>query len=257
MREVNVKINQSIEKGVSILNCFSPSEQYLSVEAICKKIKMPRATAYRILFTLEQTGLIHYNADDATYCLGIKLYEYGGLVLDRFSIRKAASSFLNSLHQEIQTSVLLAALEDHHLIYLDTRVQPSGLYYTTMTGHMRDPHYGALGKCLMAFQSEEMVLKILNRFPLIPYTAQSITSTEQFLKRLENVRKDGYYLDVEEVIPNVIAIAVPIHDKWKNVIAACGIAAPKDFVMQQGTEKAIEMIQRYVTLIEKEFRDHY
>ena len=71
------------------------------------------------------------------------------------------------------------------------------------------------------------------------------------------MRKDGYYLDVDEVMPDIIAIAVPIHDKWKNVIAACGIAAPKDFVMQLGIEKAIEIIHRYVILIEKEFRDHY
>ena len=31
-----------------------------------------------------------------------------------------------------------------------------------------------------------------------------------------------------------------------------GIAAPKDFVMQLGIEKTIEIIQRYVTLIEKD-----
>lgn len=257
MREINVKINQSIEKGVNILDCFSLSEQHLTVEAICKKLNMPRATAYRILFTLEQTGLIHYNEDDATYCLGIKLFEYGGLVLDRFSIRQAASSYLNSMHQEIQASVLLTALEDTKLIYLDSRVQTSGLHYTTMSGHMRDPHYGAFGKCLMAFKPKETVLKILEHYPLIPYTPQSVTITEQFLERLENVRNDDYYLDIDEVIPNVIAIAIPIRNKWGKVVAACGIASPKEFIVQQGIENVIETIRRYVALIEKEFKDHY
>ena len=44
-------------------------------------VDIPKPTAYRLLFTMEKLGLVHYNSEDATYCLGMKMFEYGGVVL--------------------------------------------------------------------------------------------------------------------------------------------------------------------------------
>ena len=80
MRDVKVKINQSLEKAISILDCFSVDTQYLTIENICKLVDIPKPTAYRLLVTMETLGLVHYNSKDSTYCLGMKMFEYGGVV---------------------------------------------------------------------------------------------------------------------------------------------------------------------------------
>ena len=69
MRDVNVKLNQSLEKAIRILDCFSFDTQYQTIDNICKLVKMPKPTVYRLLYTMETLGLIHYNREDSTYCL--------------------------------------------------------------------------------------------------------------------------------------------------------------------------------------------
>jgi IclR family KDG regulon transcriptional repressor len=257
MREVNVKINQSIEKAAAILECFSPSEQYLTVESICKQLNQPRPTVYRILYTMEQLGLIHYNQNDATYCLGIKLIQYGGLVLDRISIKKAASSSLSALHHEIGSSVLLAIVEDQRLVYVDNRSQLDGIKYTSMIGRLRDPHYGALGKIILAYKEEDEINAILHKYPLIHYTQNSIVSNEVFLERMKTARQEGYYLDIEEVIPDIIAIGVPVFNRFNDAIASCAIVGRKEFIENIGIQHCIDLLQRYCHLISKEFIDNF
>ena len=145
MREVKVKTNQSLEKTIAILDCFSVDTQYLTIENICKMVDIPKPTAYRLLFTMEKLGLVHYNSEDATYCLGMKMFEYGGVVLKRLNVINVASPYLTALHHETGFTVLLAILEGNNLIYIDKRSTVEGLSYTSTIGRFRDSHYGALG----------------------------------------------------------------------------------------------------------------
>ena len=41
MREINIKLNQSLEKAISILDCFSIDTQYQTIENICKLVNIP------------------------------------------------------------------------------------------------------------------------------------------------------------------------------------------------------------------------
>src|SRR4051812_3219183 len=177
MRDVNIKLNQSLEKAISILDCFSFDTQYQTIENICKLVNMPKPTVYRLLYTMETLGLIHYNSEDSTYCLGMKMFEYGGVVFERLNVINASSPYLTALHHKTGFSVLLAILEGDHLVYIDKRVTIEGIGYTSKIGRFRDPHYGALGKVLMAYLEESKVKKMLKTSPLIKYTNFSITDS--------------------------------------------------------------------------------
>ena len=130
MREVNIKLNQSLEKAVSILDCFSIDTQHQTIENICKLVNMPKPTAYRLLFTMETLGLVHYNSEDSTYCLGMKMFEYGGVV-NRLNVINAASPYLTALHHKTGFTVLLAILEGNHLVYIDKRETIESIGYTS------------------------------------------------------------------------------------------------------------------------------
>ncbi|MCQ6281483.1 IclR family transcriptional regulator [Bacillus sp. EB600] len=242
MRDVNVKLNQSLEKAISILDCFSHDSQYQTIENICKLVDIPKATAYRLLYTMETLGLIHYNQKDSTYCLGLKMFEYGGVVIGRLNIINVASPYLTALHHKTGFTVLLAILEGDHLVYIDKRVTLEGVGYTSTIGRFRDPHYGALGKVLMAYLEEPEIKKLLRTAPLIKYTNYSITDPEAFLKQLQQIREQGYYVDNEEVIYNVTAVAAPIKNKWNEVIAAVTVVGPKDTINEYSVSEIIQSI---------------
>ena len=252
MRDVNVKLNQSLEKAIKILDCFSFDTQYQTIDNICKLVKMPKPTVYRLLYTMETLGLIHYNREDSTYCLGMKMFEYGGIIIDRLNIINTSHSYLTALHHKTGFSVLLAILEGDHLVYIDKRVTNESLGYTSTIGRFRDPHYGALGKVLMAYLEESEINKMLKTSPLIKYTNFSITDPTTFLERAQQIREQGYFIDNEEVILGVTAIAAPIKNKWNQVIAAVTVVGPKNEVHEYSISEMVQNVCHYSNLISAE-----
>jgi DNA-binding IclR family transcriptional regulator len=252
MRDVNVKLNQSIEKAISILDCFSLDSQYQTIENICMLVNIPKPTAYRLLYTMETLGMVHYNEKEATYCLGMKMFEYGGIVLGRLNVINAASPYLTALHHKTGYTVLLAILEGDNLIYIDKRSTAEGIGYTSTIGRFRDPHYGALGKVLMAYLEDSEIIKLLEKSPLKKYTNQSITDTAAFLMKAKEIREQGYYIDIEEVVPEVIAVAAPIKNKWDQVIAAVTVAGPKNEIQEYSVTELVKDICHYTDQISLE-----
>ena len=252
MRDVKVKINQSLEKAISILDCFSVDAQYQTIENICKLVDIPKPTAYRLLFTMETLGLVHYNSKDSTYCLGMKMFEYSGVVLKRLNVINIASPYLTALHHKTGFTVLLAILEGNHLVYIDKRITAEGLSYTSTIGRFRDSHYGALGKVLMAYLEESKIKKMLEISPLIEYTDYSITDTATFLERAMQTREQGYYIDDEEVILGVTAVAAPIKNKWDQVIAAVTVVGPKNKMHEYPLTEIVQSLCHYTNLISLE-----
>ncbi|WP_203554044.1 IclR family transcriptional regulator [Bacillus sp. B15-48] len=252
MRDVNIKLNQSIEKAKSILDCFAYDQQYLTIEYICKVVEIPKPTAYRLLYTMETLGLIHYNEKDATYCLGMKMFEYGGIVLGRLQVINVANQYLSALHHETGFTVLLAILEGGNLIYIDKRATREGFGYTSTIGRFRDPHYGALGKVLMAYLDEDMILKLLQKTPLKKYTEYSITDPAIFLEKMKQTKQQGYYIDNEEVVLNITAVAAPIKNKFGEIIAAVTVAGPKEEIQNYSLSKLVKNTCHYTDLISTE-----
>lgn len=252
MRDVKVKINQSLEKAINILDCFTIDTQYQSIENICKLVNIPKPTAYRLLYTMETLGLIHYNQEDSTYCLGMKMFEYGGIVLERLSVINAAGPYLTALHHKTGFSALLAILEGKHLVYIDKRVTKEGIGYTSTIGRFRDPHYGALGKVLMAYLEESEILKILQKAPLIKYTNYSITDSSAFLEQARKIREQGYFIDNDEVILDVTAVAAPIKNRWGQVVAAVTVVGPKNKLHEYPISEVVKDVCHYTDLISRE-----
>jgi IclR family transcriptional regulator, KDG regulon repressor len=252
MRDVNIKLNQSLEKAISILDCFSFDTQYQTIENICKLVNIPKPTAYRLLYTMETLGLIHYNSEDSTYCLGMKMFEYGGVVLERLNVINSSSPYLTALHHKTGFSVLLAILEGNHLVYIDKRVTMESIGYTSTIGRFRDPHYGALGKVLMAYLEESKVKKMLKTSPLIKYTNFSITDSTTFLERAQQIREQGYFIDNEEVILGVTAVAAPIKNKWDQVIAAVTVVGPKNEIYEYSISEIVQSVCDCTNLVSAE-----
>lgn len=250
MREINIKNNQSIDRTAQILNCFSFDSQFQTLETIARLTKLPKASAYRLLYSLERHGLVYYNEADGTYSLGIKMLEFGGIVLERFSIRGIASPYLNTLHLNTGCMVLLGVIENDRLIYIDRRESHPRMGYTARIGGMRDPHRGILGKTLMAYLDDQKIDDLLNKFPLKKYTDQSIADPALMKLKLKEIRTKGYGIDIDETTMGTIGVALPIRNKWNQVIAAVSVVGPKD--IPHTIPKLLEQVSQCVCQISED-----
>jgi DNA-binding IclR family transcriptional regulator len=217
---------QALERALDILDCFSFQERALSLTEVVKRTGLNKTTVKRLISNLTTRGYLQQDLQSKKYQLGMRLFELGGIVFSSFSLRQAASYPMTKLQAESGATVLLAVNMEDQLVYVDKREGQGIIRISSEVGWRRPLNYGMLGMVLMSSIDSQDVKRILKKFPLKSYTPLSITDTDVFILRLEQIREQGYVLEKEEAVENVIGIAAPIRDYSRQVVAAMGIALP-------------------------------
>jgi len=242
MREVNMKPTKSIDKAIKLLNCFSYGKQFLTINEISKMANIPKSTTYRLLCTLESYKFIYYNPEDLTYCLGIKMLEYGAIVLERSKIIPIARPFIVDLNQKTGFSVNLTVKEEDRLLFIDKSESFISLQYSTTVGRSRDLHYSSAGKIFMADLDEQTVQEILAHSPLKKYTNFSIAENEEFLNELKKVKEQGYAIDDNESNLNALAVSAAIRNAQDGIVAVITAVGPRQLIMDYPLSKLVTQV---------------
>lgn len=253
MREVNMKPTKSIDKAIKLLNCFSYGKQHLTINEISKMVNIPKSTTYRLLCTLESYKFIYYNPDDLTYCLGIKMLEYGAIVLERSKIIPIARPFIIELNKKTGFSVNLTVKEEDRLLFIDKSESFIALQYSTTVGRSRDLHYGSAGKIFMAEHDEHTVREMLTQSPLKKYTDFSITNTDLFLDELKKVKEQGYAIDNNESNLNAMAVSAAIRNAHNQIVAVITAVGPHQLISDYPVSKLITQVTDCASQISLKF----
>ena len=67
----------ALQRGLQLLQQFTREEPAHTSAALARKLEMPRASVFRMLYTLEQMGFVERGADGVTYRLGLGVLRLG------------------------------------------------------------------------------------------------------------------------------------------------------------------------------------
>jgi IclR family KDG regulon transcriptional repressor len=215
---------QSLERALDILECFSFQKRDLSLSDIVRLTGLNKTTVKRIAANLVSRGYLQLNSGSKYYKLGMRLFEFGGIVFSSLSLRESTIYPMSRLQKQTDATVLLGVEMDDQLVYIDKREGGGMIRILSDVGFRRPLHYGMLGMTLMAHLDPQRIRNILKKMPLQIHTPYSITDIDAFGLRLEKIRKNGYLLEREEAVEGIIGIAAPIRDYSRQVVAAVGIA---------------------------------
>jgi IclR family KDG regulon transcriptional repressor len=235
--------NRSLERALQILCAFSVETQHLSLGQLSQAVNLAKPTVFRLCSTLNKYDFLRYDVATKQYSLGLKLFELGGIVFASFSLRKIASFHLDQLQARLGRTTFLGILRDDELVYIDKKEDVRNpIRFASHIGRRRPPYFGMLGQVLMAYLSESEVDRLLVKYPLIAFTAKSITDPKAFKKRLEKIREQGSFVDEEGAIEGITGIAAPVRDFTGNVVAAIGAG----FISSSVDGKGVRKIQNEV-----------
>ena len=223
-----------LEKSIKIFDIFSYGHDSFTLSEIKKKTGLPKTTVFRILKTFERAGFFKYDPDQETYSLGLRFLELGGLVYSSLSVRKAAAPYMDALSNSLKATILLGVMKDDQLFYIDKREMDSIIRVTSHIGLKRPPYFGMLGKILLAHMDSKEINRLLNLYPPTKITPKTITNMDQILENLEKAKKQGYYVEQDEIVEGLLGVGVPIRDFSGNVVAALGATQPV-FQIKDGT----------------------
>jgi IclR family KDG regulon transcriptional repressor len=217
---------QALERALDILDCFNFQHRELSLADVVYRTGLNKTTAKRLISNLTTRGYLQQDPQTRKYQLGMRLFELGGVVFSSFSLRRAAAYPMTGLQNKTGATVLLGVRMEDQLVYVDKREGDGMIRISSDVGWRRPLHYGMLGMVLMASLESKEVDRILKKYPLEAHTPFSITDSDAFSLRLEEIRVQGYAVEKEEAVEGLVGIAAPIKDYSRRVVAALGLALP-------------------------------
>jgi DNA-binding IclR family transcriptional regulator len=212
-------------KALELLSVFSFREPRLSLADLASRTGIPRATAFRLLSTLEQSGFL--DKVHGAYQLGIKCFVLGNIVAGGLDLRETARPHLAALRESTRETTQIAILDHWQVVYLERMLSPLSVgYMRSRAGAILPAYCTSLGKTLLAFRPEAEVEAWAATQKFAALTPHTITSAKRLLKELAAIRERGYGLDQEEREKGVTCLAAPICNHTGDVVAAISVAGP-------------------------------
>jgi DNA-binding IclR family transcriptional regulator len=218
----------AVQRAVEVLEILATSRKDATLSELTEITKVPKSSLFRILVTLEATGMVHHDYERKKFGLGVKLLELGTAKLGKIDLSPTARPFLERLARDTQECVYLGVL-DHGQVILVQHLDNQAMWsIVTRLGNTSPAHCTAIGQVLLAGLSEEEVSRIIAERGLKRYTKKTITSETALRKRLAEVRTQGYALVDGEYKSDLCAVAAPIRDHNGSITAAVMIALPSN-----------------------------
>ncbi len=219
---------QSVDRAVHLLRAVaSAGGAGAGTVALGEVCGLNRATAWRILSTLEAHGLVVCDRSTNQWSIGHGLGEIvrtSGLD----AVMQNAHRVLERLAAKTGETAALAVLRDGALVYVD-EVAPASIVSAAWSGRTISLHATSTGKVLLAWTPEEEMTTLLPR-RLKRFTDTTITDRPSLWQDLARTRERGYATCSGEFETSAWGVSAPVLDHSGRVLAVLSIWGPRDRV---------------------------
>jgi DNA-binding IclR family transcriptional regulator len=212
---------QAVARAIGLLKAFSDQQPEWSLGDLSTATGLNKTTTFRLLAALEAEGLIMRNPVSSGYRLGVELVALGGCAMRSNPLRAVSRPVLESLAQECGESATLEVLAGSNVLIVDEVSNRHPMGMSQDVGGRLPAHATATGKLLLAFSGKDPLEHL--RLPLVQLTEQTIGSVADLNAELELTRQQGYATAAGELEPGFTAIAAPIYDRDRGVVAAISV----------------------------------
>lgn len=220
---------QSVYRALKLLQyvCTSDNHRGASLSKLSDYIGLSKPSVYRLLNTLQAFHLVSKEPQIGLYHPGPGLIELAQKGLEHFEIRKIALPYLEELQEKTDETVHLAILNSGEVVYLEKRKSTQTIRMYSAVGRRVPAHCTGLGKAILASLPQDKRRRILEEKELKVYTANTITSIEDFERECERIRARGFAFDLGEHEEEIRCVAAPVLDHMSYPVAALSVAIPE------------------------------
>lgn len=236
-------------KVLDILRLFDETQPEISAEAIGEAIQTPRSTTYRYIRTLTDKGFLE-KTTVGRFRLGPVFLQFSSLICDEDNLGRIALPVMTAIMAETNETVLLTRRYDRLSVCVERVEGQQAIRISLKKGHRQPLHAGASSKILLAFAGEPVWDQYMDQ-PLERFTDNTIADPDALRAHLRQIREQGYCISDSEVDVGAKAVAVPILNKNKRLVAGLSTAGPA-FRMDTATvERHLQVLRAGAATIEE------
>jgi DNA-binding IclR family transcriptional regulator len=229
-----------LTRGLRILQCFTRQSPRLSAAEIGRSLGLPRASAFRLIQTLEHLEFLEREGN--MYRLGPAVLGLGFEYLASLGMTEKARPVVEGLRDKLGYSTHLAIRDGADAVVLLKAAGPSAFSSWVNVGTRLPAHATVLGRALLqGMPSGELRALFTGR--LKRYSAHTPTSIKALEDLLHEDGMAGAAISEGHYEENICSIACPVQDRAGRVAAALSITIPRATLSPDDPARLIRAVQ--------------
>lgn len=235
---------ESLDRGLRLLQAFGERSSPMTLSEIAGLAGLPRATARRILLTLQHGGYV--SSDGKLFAPTPHVLTLAGAYLRSNQLVAVLQPVLDEIAVSAQEISSLAVLDGDEVVFI-ARGSPTRIFSGGVDIGYRLPSFcTAVGRVLLGRLGDAELKAKLTATKREALTAQTVTDPKRLLTAIVADRVRGFSLVDREAEPHFRSIAVPVKRYDGAIVAAINIGAHVDRISTD------EMTRRFLPLLREQ-----
>ena len=212
----------SLQKGLEVLTCFGRQHTRLTVSEVSRLTGASPASARRSLLTLRQLGYL--DSDGKHFWMLPRALLVAHAYLASRPTPSLAQPLLDALSERTRESASLGTLLDDDAVIIARSTARRSLSTGLGIGSRLPAYCSAIGRVLLAGMEPADAARRVRAMPRPRLTPQTVVDAGRLLDIVARCRSQGYATNDGELEAGVRSMAVPVHDRQGQLVAAMSIA---------------------------------
>ncbi|GLS15514.1 IclR family transcriptional regulator [Hydrogenophaga electricum] len=233
----------ALQRGLQLLMQFSREDRELTGAELSRRLDLPRASVFRMLFTLEQGGFVERVGDGNSYKLGLAVLRLGFEYLASMELTEHGRPVIEELRDRCGYSAHLVVRDGRDVVFIAKAAGHNAMFHSIQVGARLPAHATVLGRLLLGNLDLAALRHLYPESPLPAYTTRTPTTLEQLKILIDLHRLDGYGVSQGGFETGISTIGAPVFNDRGEVAAAVSIAVPAQHVNETELPQLIEQVK--------------
>jgi DNA-binding IclR family transcriptional regulator len=247
------KRNHSVKKAIALLRAAA-ADGASSVSALARAAGIPRATAVRLVITLEDEGFLLRVGDGERVVLGPDLIQLARGADESGAVAELAREPLRELAEQVRETVTLSVVaRDGQLDVVDQVDGPHQIRPGDWVGQRFPLHASSTGKVLLASVDDARLDEALAQ-PLVRLTPATITQPKRLRDELARVRRRRYATTIDELEEGMSGVSVGVFGPAGSLLAVVNVTGSTQRLGRRRLAKIAPTLQALAERLEAKLR---
>lgn len=233
---------QASDVTLRLLEHLALEPEPRGVTELAQAMGLAKTTVHRHLRTLLERGFVRQHAATQRYEPGVKLFQLGERLRERFTLGRAARDVMQQLRDLSGQAVTLSSLIDSRVIVVDLLQGHTLIEFGVRPGADMSLTGTAHGRVALAFGPASLRADR----GVAPRGRDAAASLD---RQLATIRKQGWATAANEVMFGMNALAAPVRGTGGQYLGAVAIVGSVQYIAARPSNAQIEQVTRAASAI--------
>jgi DNA-binding IclR family transcriptional regulator len=235
-------MNSSVDRAIRIIELLNQIGRPTPLKDVAKAANLNKATAYRLLRSLCDKGLVQNVSDSGSYALGPACLTFAEGFRKSFTMRDRVLPFLEKLvFVTGETGIYCERYGFDSCVTVERWDSPHDTRTFSGTGIIRPLTVGASALAILAMLPKTEILSVIDSTKA--NGRNSLPSAARTMEKTNEINARGYSISMRERDLDTGGIAAPVFDD-RSVVGSLAIIGPVDRMKRSGIQKLGKQVQR-------------